>query len=202
MKFPRAALYAGASLSLLAACSKPAPQEVAKSVPPQTAAASANMPAPEPVDALNVQAAQMTPIEPSVSPMAAPVDKAVWTAEAVTPEAKRNAMLRAQVLLARAHFSPGVIDGQDGGNVRNAIAAFEAAHDLPADGVMDDQVWAALSKDEQPALTDYVITADDAKGPFTAKIPPTTPRWPSCRRSDSRRLRRRWPRSSTWTRRC
>jgi len=171
MKFPRAALFAGASLLLLAGCSKPAPQETAQPAPPPSAPASANMPAPEPVDALNVQAAQLTPIEPSVSPMAAPIDKAVWTAEPVTPEAKRNAMLRAQVLLARAHFSPGVIDGQDGGNVKNAISAFEAAHDLPVDGAMDDQVWALLSKDEQPALTDYVVTADDVKGPFVAKIP-------------------------------
>jgi lipoprotein-anchoring transpeptidase ErfK/SrfK len=80
-------------------------------------------------------------------------------------------MLRAQVLLARAHFSPGVIDGQDGGNVRNAVAAFEAAHDLPVDGAMDEQVWAALAKDAQPAVTDYTITAEDVKGPFLAKIP-------------------------------
>jgi lipoprotein-anchoring transpeptidase ErfK/SrfK len=171
MKFSRAAQFAGASLLLLAGCSKPASRETAQSAPAPAAPAAANLPAPEPVDVLNVQAAQMTPIEPSVSPMADPIDKAVWTAEAVTPEAKRNAMLRAQVLLARAHFSPGVIDGQDGGNVKNAIAAFEAAHDLPVDGVMDDQVWAALAKDEQPALTDYVITADDVKGPFVAKIP-------------------------------
>jgi lipoprotein-anchoring transpeptidase ErfK/SrfK len=172
MVFPRAALYAGASLFLLAACSKPASQQAAKSTAPAAAApAAASMPAPEPVDPLNVQAAQMTPIEPSGSPVAAPIDKAVWTAEAVTPDAKRNATLRAQVLLARAHFSPGVIDGQDGGNMKNAIAAFEAAHDLPADGVMDDQVWAALAKDQQPVLTDYVITADDVKGPFVAKIP-------------------------------
>jgi lipoprotein-anchoring transpeptidase ErfK/SrfK len=173
MIFPRQALFAGVSVLLLAACSEPAPGGKAQSAQTQSVDASvtANMPAPEPVSALNVQAAEMTPIEASVSPMAAPIDKAVWAAEPVTPEAKRNAMLRAQVLLARAHFSPGVIDGRDGGNVKNAIAAFEAAHDLPADGVMDDQVWAALAKDEQPALTDYVVTEDDVKGPFTPKIP-------------------------------
>ena len=79
--------------------------------------------------------------------------------------------MRAEVLLARAHFSPGVIDGRDGGNLQNAIAAFETAHGLPVDGKMDEQVWAALAKDTRPALTDYVITADDVKGPFLAKIP-------------------------------
>ena len=173
MRFPRAALLAGASLLLAAACSEPAPGGKADSAETQTADASAAaasnaaLPAPD----VHPEPLEVPPIEASASPMAQPIDKAVWSAEPVSPQAKRNAMLRAQVLLARAHFSPGVIDGQDGGNVKNAIAAFEAAHDLPVDGAMDDQVWAALSKDDQPALTDYVITAEDVKGPFVAKIP-------------------------------
>ena len=171
MKFPKQVLFAGSILLLLAACSEPAPGGKAEPAKTAAAEASANTPAPEPVSLLNIQAAEMTTIDPSISPVAGPVDKAVWSAEPVTPEARRNAMLRAQVLLARAHFSPGVIDGQDGGNVKNAIAAFETAHGLPADGVMDDQVWAALAKDEQPVLTDYVIAPDDVKGPFVAKIP-------------------------------
>ena len=89
----------------------------------------------------------------------------------MTPQAKKNALLRAEVLLARAHFSPGVIDGEEGGNLRNAIGSFETAHGLPVDGKMDEDVWEALATDSQPALTDYVITDDDVKGPFLAKIP-------------------------------
>ena len=169
MKFRRAGLLAGVSLLLLAACSEPAPGGKA-SAETQIADASgavAALPAPD----VQPEPLEVPPIEASASPVAAPIDTAVWSAEPVTPEARRNAMLRAQVLLARAHFSPGVIDGQDGGNMKNAVAAFEAAHDLPVDGAMDDQVWAALSKDERPALTDYVVTADDVKGPFVAKIP-------------------------------
>jgi lipoprotein-anchoring transpeptidase ErfK/SrfK len=107
----------------------------------------------------------------SASAVAPAIDQADWSAQPVTPQAKRNALVRAEVLLARAHFSPGVIDGQDGGNLQNAIAAFETAHGLPVDGKMDEEVWAALAKDARPALTDYVITADDVKGPFLAKIP-------------------------------
>jgi lipoprotein-anchoring transpeptidase ErfK/SrfK len=173
MKFPRAALFGGVSLLLLGACSEPAPGGKAEAATDAGAAASATVADNTALPAPDVHPAplEIPPIEASASPMAQPIDKAVWSAEPVTPEAKRNAMLRAQVLLARAHFSPGVIDGQDGGNVKNAIAAFEAAHDLPVDGAMDDEVWAALSKDEQPALTDYVVTAEDVKGPFVAKIP-------------------------------
>jgi len=173
MNFPRQVLFAGVSILLLAACSETAPSGKAESAQTQAADASATVAANSALPAPDVhpEPLEVPPIQASASALAEPIDKAVWSTEPVTPEAKRNAMLRAQVLLARAHFSPGVIDGQDGGNVKNAIAAFEAAHDLPVDGAMDDQVWAALSKDEQPALTDYVITADDVKGPFVAKIP-------------------------------
>jgi lipoprotein-anchoring transpeptidase ErfK/SrfK len=118
---------------------------------------------PEPLD--------VPMIVESNAPAAQPIETADWSAQPVTPEARKNALLRAEVLLARAHFSPGVIDGQDGGNLQNAISAFEAARGLPVDGKMDGDVWAALAKDTQPVLTDYVITAEDLKGPFPAKIP-------------------------------
>nr|MDQ3039271.1 peptidoglycan-binding protein [Pseudomonadota bacterium] len=42
--------------------------------------------------------------------------------------------LRAQVLLERAHFSAGVIDGQTGGNTRRALRAYQSAHGLPVTG--------------------------------------------------------------------
>jgi len=173
MKFPRQVLFAGVSVLLLAACSEPAPGGKAESATTSATdvtakvADAAALPPPD----VHPEPLEVPAIEASTSELARPIDTAAWTAEPVTPAARKNAMLRAQVLLARAHFSPGVIDGQDGGNVKNAIAAFEAAHALPVDGVMDDQVWNALSKDEQPALTDYLITQDDVKGPFVARIP-------------------------------
>ncbi|MDB5427925.1 MAG: hypothetical protein JWR43_1900 [Phenylobacterium sp.] len=174
MKFRKAALLAGAPLLMLAAaCSDPnATQTAAAAEPPPAAEASAVAPAqPVPAPDVHPEPLEVPPIEPSVSPVAPEIDTADWTAEAVTPRARRNALLRAEVLLARAHFSPGVIDGQDGGNLQNAIAAFESAHGMPVDGKMDEQVWAALAKDARPALTDYVITAEDVKGPFLAKVP-------------------------------
>ncbi len=79
--------------------------------------------------------------------------------------------IKAQVLLDRARFSPGVIDGRNGENVQNAIRAFEKARGLNPDGVLDDEVWARLNEvSPEPVLVEYRISDEDVKGPFT-KIP-------------------------------
>lgn len=81
-------------------------------------------------------------------------------------------VLRAQVLLDRADFSPGVIDGLTGENVRQAIAAYEGAQGLPVDGLLDQAVFARLTAaDAAPALIEYVITAADVAGPFVPDMP-------------------------------
>jgi lipoprotein-anchoring transpeptidase ErfK/SrfK len=78
-------------------------------------------------------------------------------------------LIKAQVLLDRARFSPGVIDGRDGENVRNAIKAFEKARGLPVDGELDGELWAKLNETSaDPVLVPYTITDEDVKGPFTA----------------------------------
>jgi lipoprotein-anchoring transpeptidase ErfK/SrfK len=160
MKFVPA-LLSGVSLLVLGAC-EIRPRETAEAtVAPAPAPAAA--PAPPPVLDL--------PPQPSAAPVAQAVDQAQWVETPATPQAKRDLMIRAQVLLDRAHFSPGVIDGQDGENVKNAIAAFERANGLPEDGVLDADVWAKLTADEGPVLTDYVITAEDVAGPWTPAIP-------------------------------
>jgi lipoprotein-anchoring transpeptidase ErfK/SrfK len=177
MNLRKAALVAGAPLLLLAAaCSDPASKSQTTTTATTTAQAPANtaVASAQPLPAPDVHPAPLDDVPmivESVSPVALAIDQADWSAQPVTPQAKRDALVRAEVLLARAHFSPGVIDGQDGGNLQNAIGSFERAHNLPVDGKMNEQVWAALAKDTRPALTDYVITADDVKGPFLAKIP-------------------------------
>jgi lipoprotein-anchoring transpeptidase ErfK/SrfK len=175
MNVRNAAWLASVPLLLMAAaCSDPAKTSQtttttsAATAPAATAvAATQNYPAPD----VHPEPLDVPMIVESNAPAVQPIETADWSAAPVTPEARRNALLRAEVLLARAHFSPGVIDGQDGGNLQNAISAFEAARGLPVDGKMDGDVWAALAKDTQPVLTDYVITAEDLKGPFPAKIP-------------------------------
>jgi lipoprotein-anchoring transpeptidase ErfK/SrfK len=80
-------------------------------------------------------------------------------------------LIKTQVLLDRARFSPGVIDGRNGENLQNAIKAFEKVKGLKVDGEVDDEFWAKLNEgSSDPALIEYAISEDDVKGPF-ASIP-------------------------------
>jgi lipoprotein-anchoring transpeptidase ErfK/SrfK len=79
-----------------------------------------------------------------------------------------NSTLRAQVLLDRAHFSSGEIDGAVGSNLRRAVTGFQKLHQLPVTGKLDDATWAILGTDQVPALAAYIVTAQDIAGPYVA----------------------------------
>ena len=89
---------------------------------------------------------------------------------AITPVLAEHSTLRAQVLLDRAHFSPGEIDGVAGSNVAKAIAGFQRSLGLDDQHGLDDATWAALEGEPVPTLVEYTIAAADVAGPFV-KLP-------------------------------
>jgi lipoprotein-anchoring transpeptidase ErfK/SrfK len=94
----------------------------------------------------------------------------VVVAQAQSHGAGRSLTL--QVLLDRAGFSPGEIDGGVGQNTRRAIEAFQVANELPPTSDLDEGTWKALGGEAaDDVLLRYTISAKDAEGPFVEHIP-------------------------------
>jgi lipoprotein-anchoring transpeptidase ErfK/SrfK len=76
-------------------------------------------------------------------------------------------VFHAQVLLDRAGFSPGVIDGMVGTSFTHALEGFQEARGLQTTGQLDQATRAALLRDRAPSSVTLRIAESDAQGPFT-----------------------------------
>jgi lipoprotein-anchoring transpeptidase ErfK/SrfK len=82
-------------------------------------------------------------------------------------------IVAAQVMLDRAGFSPGEIDGQAGANLKRAASAFQKSNGVAESGQVDHETWQRLAEvtGNQPPLVEYQIREADFAGPFTPTIP-------------------------------
>ena len=120
-----------------------------------------------------------------LAPASAPAQQAVPTSPAMTVAMINNAQwlaidektlsataLKAQVLLDRAGFSPGVIDGYGGENFRKALTAYQRNNGLAVTGQLDQATWAKLTETAgAPVTVEYRLVEADVKGPFVESIP-------------------------------
>ncbi len=113
------------------------------------------------------------PAAPAAAPVAAAPAPVTDETPIVIPAAiaaPQRALIRLQVLLDRAHFSPGVIDGKDGGNLKLAEGAYRDANKLGEADVaaLTDKLAAA---DAESTVKRYTITDTDVAGPFVEHLP-------------------------------
>jgi len=86
----------------------------------------------------------------------------------VIPGSSGVRVLRAQILMDRARFSPGEIDGRFGPDLEIAVKGFQERHQLKPTGIVDGEMWSLLSKDTDDLLINYTITSQDIRDPLVA----------------------------------
>jgi lipoprotein-anchoring transpeptidase ErfK/SrfK len=89
----------------------------------------------------------------------------------LTGDVAGPSVLRTQILLDRAMFSPGIMDGRWGKNTVQALYWFQRREGLPATARLDSATFQRLRQaagNPSELVVRKTLTADDVKGPFTA----------------------------------
>jgi lipoprotein-anchoring transpeptidase ErfK/SrfK len=107
---------------------------------------------------------------PAAEMTAAAINSAEPSKKTLSNEKPTPAGVRLQVLLDRAYFSPGEIDGRFGENAKKALRAYQEAQHLPNSDVVTE-VWSKLAADDRPVIANYTVNEKDVAGPFLHKLP-------------------------------
>jgi peptidoglycan hydrolase-like protein with peptidoglycan-binding domain len=189
----RARAAATACILLLAGASAARAQTVRSATPPSGLMELPAVRARPPASRVTASGQLVHPVlkrpavEPAVSP-ATPLDETRVAANGesfaqITPEAMNGgrelfpvgpglrgpSVLRVQVLLDRALFSPGMIDGSWGKNTSVSVYWFQAANGLTATGIVDSATYEKLMEAAgrpQETVLRHRLTPGEVRGPF------------------------------------
>ncbi|HWF77480.1 MAG TPA: L,D-transpeptidase [Caulobacteraceae bacterium] len=170
--------------NVIAEANAPPPQLA----PPVTGNALAAANAPAANSFASDASAQVASVDVADLPAAAQsINQAAPASRAQRAVGYDPVLLRLEVLLDRAGFSPGAIDGRQGTNLKHALAAYAQAHGIQARGPqaqgstahrsangnqVDPQLWNQITgADAGPVVQAYRITAEDEQGPFIGTPP-------------------------------
>jgi len=117
------------------------------------------------------------------------VEKATFSGKLPADDRASPLLIKVEVLLDRAHFSPGEIDGKSGDNVTKALTAYGEAHGLITGAPLSKELVSLLSADTRPILTQYVLTEQDLNGPFAKHIPAKLEEMKGMKRVDYRNVK-------------
>src|SRR5262252_6869893 len=99
------------------------------------------------------------------------INNAQWSEPSLSKKAINPLLIKAEVLLARAHFSSGEISGKAGENLNKTIGAFAEAQGKESEK-LDQQLWDKLvSMSADPIVVDYTISVEDVRGLFLEEVP-------------------------------
>lgn len=87
------------------------------------------------------------------------------------PRIRSQAIVKLQIAMDRAGFSPGVIDGYDTPRFKKALANYNQLQKQPISITDLDKIEQVLTDNGGPAFVEYTITDDDLQYDYTPDIP-------------------------------
>ena len=109
------------------------------------------------------------PANPSASSAESPTRS--WVAPGTPGSPIDGEIFHAQILLAAAGFSPGVIDGKEGQSTTKAIEGFQESRGLDVNGRLDTPTRQALLRNNRASTRNLALGPEVFEGPFVYPFP-------------------------------